>query len=498
MLLGVDVGTTGTKAVLMREDGTQIHSSYQGYELISSKPAHVEQRPEDWWQAIVCTVTECVAHLPAKEEVSAMSLSVQSGTLVPVDENFEPVTNAISWLDTRCSEEKELLTQQKGEAYFYRKTGWRLTNCYNFVQICHMRRHHPQTFQKTAYFLSVADYLVWRLTGELVIDENSAENSQLCNVQTGHWDEEILSLAGIDKTKVPPMIKSAQVVGRLTKRAAEQLRLSVNTLVVSGAQDQYCSAVSIGAFRPGDIMFSTGTSWVLVGISDKQLYDMKNYLTIGRHMVPGLYSSFAYTPAGGAALKWYRDTMWAAGCEAQSNYDAITERAGRVAPGAQGLVFLPHLGGALFPTWSVQSKGVLWGLDFVHTKAHIARAVLEGISFELLWMMQEMKHVGYEFKTMKCLGGSTRSLVWMQIVADMTGLDMQVSRCADMAPRGAAMAAGVGSGVYRDFEEAYEVSQCPVTHITPNWENYRQYQSLFDNYKNIFFHQRSLFEEQEN
>lgn len=245
-------------------------------------------------------------------------------------------------------------------------------------------------------------------------------------------------------------------------------------------------------------MFSTGTSWVLVGISDNQLYDMKNYLTIGRHMVPGLYSSFAYTPAGGAALKWYRDTMWAAGCEAQSNYDAITERAGRVAPGAQGLVFLPHLGGALFPTWSVQSKGVLWGLDFVHTKAHIARAVLEGISFELLWMMQEMKHVGYEFKTMKCLGGSTRSLVWMQIVADMTGLDMQVSRCADMAPRGAAMAAGVGSGVYRDFEEAYEVSQCPVTHITPNWENYRQYQSLFDNYKNIFFHQRSLFEEREN
>ena len=105
MLLGVDVGTTGTKAVLMREDGTQIHSSYQGYELISSKPAHVEQRPEDWWQAIVCTVTECVAHLPAKEEVFAMSLSVQSGTLVPVDENFEPVTNAISWLDTRCSVE---------------------------------------------------------------------------------------------------------------------------------------------------------------------------------------------------------------------------------------------------------------------------------------------------------------------------------------------------------------------------------------------------------
>jgi xylulokinase len=494
MLLGVDIGTTGTKAVLTYEDGKEAHSSYQGYELISPRPFHVEQSPEDWWRAMVYTVRDCAAHLPAGEKISAMCLSVQSGTLVPVDKYCRPTMNAISWLDTRGGKEHEQLVAQKGEAYFYKKTGWRLSNCYNFIQICHMRRNHPDLFEKTAYFLSVADYLTWRLTGQLVIDENSAENSQLCNVNTGQWDEDILALARINKSQLSRMIKSGQNIGTITSQAAKELGLDPKTQVISGAQDQYCSAYSVGAVHHGDVMFSTGTSWVLLGVSEKQIFDMDTYLTIGRHIIPGMYSSFAYTPAGGAAMKWYRNNMGApAPGGGLEDYDDITARAEHVPPGAQGLLFFPHLGGTLFPTWSEESRGVLWGMDFVHTKDHIARAVMEGIAFDLLWMIRSMQKVGYDFQIMKCLGGSTRSQVWMQMVSDMTGLEMSVSAYANMAPLGAAMIAGVGSGLYRDHEQAYSVFNYPQRHFYPDPARHLQYQELFEKYKEVFSLQQETF-----
>lgn len=493
MLLGVDVGTTGTKAILTWEDGRVVHSSYQGYELISPKMSHVEQSPEDWWRAIISSVRECVAHVPSSERITAMCLSVQSGTLVLVDKNYQPTMNAISWLDTRGAKAHKSLLTLKGEHYFYERTGWRLSNCYNFIQICHLRQHEPDIFDKTAYFLSVSDYLNHRLTGELVIDENSAENSQLLNIGTREWDDEILNLAGIDKDRISRTIMSGILIGTLTQEAADELNLDTKTQVISGAQDQYCSAISAGAICPGDIMFSTGTSWVLLGVSGQQIYDKNTFLTIRRHIIPGLFSSFAYTPAGGAALKWYRDNMGASKEGNQENYDDITARAEHITPGSQGLLFFPHLGGTLFPTWSEKSRGLLWGLDFSHTKDHIARAVMEGIAFDLLWMVRSMQTTGYDFQVMKCLGGSTRSQVWMQMVSDMTGLVMVVSDYANMAPLGAVMLASVGSGLYKNYEEVYSAFNYPVRKFYPNYSRYQQYQEIFSRYREVFELQQNLF-----
>lgn len=494
MLLGIDIGTTGTKTILTHDDGKILYSAYQTYDLISPEPSHVEQSPEDWWQAIVATVNKCTSQLISPDEINALCLSVQSGTLVPVNKEIQPVCNAISWLDTRGINEQKNLLSHKGESYFYQKTGWKLSNCYNFIQICHMRTARPDLFEKSAYFLSVADYLTYRLTGILVIDENSAENSQLCNVSTGQWDDDILQLAGIDQSRVSPMIKSGQYIGTLTPQAARELGLSPHTKVISGAQDQYCSAISVGATQPGDVMFSTGTSWVLLGLSDRQIYDTETYLTIGRHIIPDVYSSFAYTPAGGAAMKWYRDNMGICSPqEGAESYDQITNRAAAISPGADGLFFFPHLGGTLFPTWSPHSRGVLWGMDFSHSRAHIARAVMEGIAFDLLLIIRSMQKTGYNFQIMKCLGGATRSPLWMQMVSDMTGLEMSVSGYADMAPLGAAMIAGVGSGIYNSYTEAYEAFNPAQKHIYPDSSRNLQYQDLFEKYCGLFQDIKSAF-----
>ncbi len=494
MLLGVDVGTTGTKAVLTTEDGAILHTSYQGYPLISPSSSHVEQDSNVWWQAVTDTVRNCAAQLPTNERITALCLSVQGGTLVPADRQGRPVANAISWLDTRAVKEHADLIAEKGELFFYQKTGWRLSNCYNFVQILHMRRQSPELFAKTAYFLTVADYLHWRLTGWMVTDANSTGNSQLCNVATGDWDDDILALAQIDRSQLAEMVPTGVVIGTLTKAAAQALSLDTKVLVVSGAQDQYCSAISIGAFHPGDVMFSTGTSWVLLGVAQKMIYDTKHYLTIGRSILPGLYSGFAYTPAGGAAMQWYHDNMGrpsAIGASIES-FDEITARASKISPGADGLFFFPHFAGTLFPTWRPKAKGLLCGLDFIHTQDHIARAMMEGIAFELLWMARAMQDVGYDFQVMHCLGGSTRSDVWMQMVCDMTGLEMKISTHADMAPLGAAMIAAVGSGVYTSYQEAFAQSYCRQRTLTPNAAMHREYASLFEQYRSLFQKQQDM------
>lgn len=496
MLLGIDVGTTGTKSVLVREDGTICHSSYQGYGLISPMPSHVEQNPEDWWNAVKYTVRECAANVPAGEKITALCASVQSGTVVPVDAQLRPVGNAISWLDTRATDTYRWLIEQKGEEYFYRKTGWRLNSCFNFVQICHMRRENPELYNRAAYFMSVADFLTHRLTGRFVIDNNSIWNAQLSNVETGEWDDDILALAGIDRSRVAELVPCASVVGNLTREAADALGLDTDVKVVSGAQDQYCSTVGIGALHDGDVMFSTGTSWVVLGVSKKIVYDTKNYLTLGGHVVPDLYSSFAYTPAGGAGLKWFRDCMGkpsGAGTGVES-YDEITSRAAKIKPGADGLFFLPHLGGTLFPTWEAHSRGTLWGMDFAHNHDHVARAILEGISFDLLWMIRGMQEAGYNPRVLKSLGGSTRSNVWMQMVSDMTGMEMQVSDFPDMAPMGAAMMASVATGIYRDFAEARQAFNVPTRGFEPNMAVHDVYQDIFERYKELFFLQRDAYQ----
>lgn len=487
MLLGVDVGTTGTKAVLLTPEGKILHTSYQSYPLISPRPSCVEQDPTCWWRAVVDTVRDCVRHMPMGQNVASMSLSVQSGTLVPVDCDMQPVGNAISWLDTRAGKECAEFIGQNGERFYYQKTGWRLSNCYNFIQIVHMKNQEPEKFKRVKYFLTVADYLNYQLTGRIVTDENSIGNSQLCSVETGTWDETILQLAGINREMLAETVQTGTQIGHLTNAAAEKLSLNTNVMVVAGAQDQYCSAISVGAFHAGDIMFSTGTSWVLLGIADRIVYDVNNYLTVGRHIIPKLYSGFAYTPAGGAAMKWYRDNMGKMTASASvESFDQITARAANVLPGANGLFFFPHFAGTLFPTWHPEAKGVLWGLDFIHNQDHIARAIMEGIAFELLWMTEAMQRAGYEFHLMRCLGGSTRSDVWMQIVCDMTGLRMVVSEHADMAPMGAAMIAGVGIGIYADYCEAYELLKSSERVFVPNMENHKRYQEIFKKYRSVF------------
>ena len=298
MLLGIDVGTTGTKSILLDGEGRIVCSSYKKYSRSCTENGHVEQDAEDWWKALSYTVRECTKVLDSKDEVKAISLSTQGGSMVPVDADGDPLANAVTWMDTRGAEQHEALLKLNGEDFYYLRSGWRLSNSFNLIQIVWLRDNVPKVFEKAAKFLSTIDFINRRLTGEFRIDPTSAGMTQLFNIIEHKWDERILALAGLSTERLPEITNSGEVVGTLSRNAALELGLSKTVRVVSGGHDQYCAALGAGAIDTGDVLLSTGTSWVILAVADHPVLNTAFYPAPGQHVVGGRWGVISYTPAG--------------------------------------------------------------------------------------------------------------------------------------------------------------------------------------------------------
>ncbi len=482
MILGIDIGTTGTKTILLDNKGVIIHYSYEGYACIYPRPNYVEQSMDGILSAMIKTVRNCSNYIPKGDGVEAMCVSVQSGTMIPVKPNGEFFGNAISWLDTRCEKESTELIEKYGESFFYRKTGWKLGPSFNFIQIYKMCRDMPEETRDLT-FCNVSDCIMHLLVGEYYTDINSAGNLQLLNVEAGVWDADLLDMAGIRKEQLGELVPSGAYVGVIKADAARLLGLKEGIKVYAGAQDQYCTAVGAGVHHPGDAMLSTGTSWVLMNITSKPMFDENTYPAVAKHIVGDTYASFVYTPAGGSAFKWLKNNVLAPlGAAEAISYDELTEIAEDIAPGAEHLMFLPYLGGTLYPSWNSSMKGMFHGLDFSHDRRHLTRAVLEGVAFELNLMIKGLQEQGLALEKLSALGGATRSDLWMQIVADITNLPIMASSVADVAPIGAAVMAAVGSGMYHSYGEACQAFQCLSggRSIEPDLAMHEIYQEIYE------------------
>ncbi len=483
MILGIDIGTTGTKTILLSNDGKIVHYSYQGYACSYPQPGYVEQDITVLMDAVIQTVRACTEKVPANDAVEAMCVSVQSGTLVPLHKDGTPFGNAISWLDTRCDKECRDLLAQYGEDIFYRKTGWKLSPSFNFIQICKLRRDMPEQ-TKDLIFANVSDCVTNLLVGEYYTDVNSAGNLQLLNVEKGEWDDELLEIAGIEKSQLGTLVPCGAFLGYVRPDTAKLLGLGDKVRVYAGAQDQYCAAVGAGVHEPGDAMLSTGTSWVLMNITKDAMFESKSYPAVAKHIVGSNYASFVYTPAGGSAFKWLKNSVLTDPAHAeQTSYDSLTEIAQNIPAGSDGLMFHPYLGGTLYPTWS-SMRGTFHGLDFAHGRGHMVRAVLEGVAYEFNLMVQTLRQQGLAFDKLTALGGATRSPLWMQTVSDITGLPLRTSDVADIAPIGAAIIAAVGAGMYSNYREACNtfVSLAEHKEYTPNPANREGYRAGFEKY----------------
>lgn len=479
-LLGIDVGTTGTKTILFSTERGMIAGDYMAYGLKAPQVGYSEQDARDWWRAVVKTVRTVCGELKNPEQVEAISLSLQGGTMVPVDKDLEPLRPAIVWNDGRCRQEAEDFAWEFGEKYFYEKCGWGLSNGLNALEILWLSRHEPEVFEKAAYFLSVPDYVSAKMTGIPAVDLSDAGINQLADIQKGIYDSKILKFIGIREEQLGKIVHSGEVIGPLTREAALELGLTEHTVLVAGAHDQYAVAVGAGCNQAGDILIGTGTAWVVTALSKE--IDFTNGFSQSASAVRGLWGSLVSMTTGGVCLEWFRKNLALGEQEEPLSYERINDMAEKSGTGARGVTFYPYFTGCSFPLRERTSKATLLGMDLSHDRFDVARAILEGVAFQIVWILESFREK-FPTSSLKLAGGATKSPLWCQIIADISGLPVRVPAVADLACVGAAVLAGMGSGVFGDAREGYQCLAVEEREILPDPEHVKAYARLFASYK---------------
>ena len=478
-LLGIDVGTTGTKSLLFREDGQLLGHAYRPYPMHTPQVGWSEQNAEDWWNAVVETVREICTDPEVQKNVAGISLSLQGGTTVAVDKDFNQVRPAMVWNDHRCEEQMKAYIKEVGDPEtMYRKTGWRLGKGLNANQIRWMKDNEPENFAKTAMFLSVPDYVSYKMTGIPAVDLSDGGNNQLINIRTGQYDPEILEFAGVTEDRLPNIVRSGDVIGNLTEEAAQALGLSTDTVLVAGAHDQYAVALGAGALKDGDILIGSGTCWVVTAIGDEPAFETGLAQSISA--VPGKWGSLLSLSSGGVCLEWWRRNLTVAPDGSLLPFDVINEEVAKRKAAEDGLFFYPFSGNAA--PGRKFSKASFIGLDLSHDRFDIARAIMEGVAFQALWMMESFKTKPSK-EGLKLAGGASKSALWCQMVADIANLPVRIPEVADLACVGAAIMAGTGCGIYPNVEEGYKRLAVRERVIYPDPANAAKYAPLYEAYK---------------
>ncbi|HGE69905.1 TPA: hypothetical protein ENX78_03660 [Candidatus Poribacteria bacterium] len=481
LLLGLDVGTTATKSLLIDIKGNIIASSSYNYSLITPQKDFVEQNPEDLWQGVIATTRNVLDHTNSGDKILAISFSTQGGTLIPVDGKFNPVYNAISWMDHRAYKQANEMRETLGDEKVYKKTGWAIYDGLPWLNIIWLRENMPDVFISTKYFMFVNDFIIHRLTGQMCMDPSNAGITQLFDIKTCQWDKDMLDLSGITADQLSPVQKSGFVVGELTQKASAEVGLPKETLIINGAHDQYCAALGSGVINPGDVMLSCGTAWVILGVMDKLNFDEKMRLSISPHIVKDRWGALKSMGAVGSCMEWFLDNIWCRGDREKDIYDRLNVSASESQVGSKGLIFFPSSGG-----YGHGTRGGFIGLSISNSIGDMARAIMEGITFDLRWTLEEVNDAGIETDVLRMVGGSASSPVWTKIVADVTNIPVILPSVTQSASYGSALLAGIGCGVFDSPDSACQVLSKNERFIEPDKENVVIYDRQFSIYKRAF------------
>ena len=451
LLLGIDVSTTATKALLVDERGSVVGVAASEYDLSTPKPLWAEQDPELWWTAAVAAIRDVLASSGASPEaVAAVGLTGQMHGLVLLDEAGAVLRPAILWNDQRAAAQCDAMRDRLGLEELVRITGNDAFPGFTAPKLLWVRQHEPEVYARVRQVLLPKDYVRFRLTGEYATDRAGAGGTLLLDLETRDWSRELLEAFDIPPEWLPPTHEGTEVTGRLSAAAAELTGLAAGTPVVGGGGDQAAQAVGVGAVTPGVVALTLGTSGVVFASSDRPLVDPRGRLHAFPHALPGRWHVMGVMLSAAGSLRWYKDTL-----AGEVEYDALLKTAGRVEPGAEGLFFLPYLSGERTPHADPFARGAFVGLTLKHRRRHLTRAVLEGVAFGLRDNLALMAEVGLgTVGQVRVSGGGARSPVWRQILADVLGVDLVSVETGEGAALGAALLAGVGGGLWPSVEEA--------------------------------------------
>lgn len=501
-LIGIDVGTSATKTVLFDELGNVVTSASQEYPLYQPRNGWAEQKAEDWAHAVLDTVRKVVQESGvAAADVKGIGISGQMHGLVMLDGDGKVLRPSIIWCDQRTGAEVEdMLRIMPRERWIEITANPPLTG-WTAAKILWVRKNEPEVYGKCRHILLPKDYIRYVLTGEFATEVSDASGMQLLDVPNRCWSEEVLEKLSIDRALLGQVYESCQVTGTLLPSVAETLGLSVETKVVGGAGDNAAAAVGTGIVRDGTAFTTIGTSGVVFAHSSKVLIDPKGRVHTCCCAVPGSWHLMGVTQGAGLSLKWFKDEFcqeYVAAAEAQGCdvYDLINQDIEKIPVGSDKLIYLPYLMGERTPHLDPDCRGVFFGLSAIHTKKHLIRAVMEGVSYSLCDCNEILQELGLEVRQMMACGGGGKSPIWRQMLADLYQCTVKTVKQQEGPALGVAILAGVGCGLYPGVEEACGRMIQEKNSTEPNQEHakvYRCYHALYqklyaslkENYKEL-------------
>jgi xylulokinase len=489
-VIGCDIGSQGAKATLLSTTGQLIGEAYEGYPIDYPHPLWAQQPVERWLNTLVLSLRRLLSESGASaRNVRALSLAAQVDGVIPIDADGQPLYPAIIWMDRRAGAQCEYVRQSLDDEQIFQLTGLNLDPSHVAPKIRWLADQQPVVYERTAHFLLPGSYIGYVLTGELGVDYSNASSTLLLDVKTKAWSTIMGNAFDIDLNKLAPLGAATATLGKLRPNMAEKLGLNIDTLVMVGCGDEHAACLGAGVIKPGIVGDIAGTAEPICTASSEPALDPARLVETHCHADPELWLLENPGFVSGGNYRWFRDQFTEG-----KTYAALDSEAAQVAAGADGLIFLPCLMGALAPTWNDAARGTYTGFTLAHTRGHFIRALLEGSAYAVRDIIKQMQVAGIELRELRVMSGGAKSQLWNQIKADVTGLQVKVPEITETTALGAAFLALVGIGAYGTLTEASEHIVKIRKHIEPDPASSSRYAEAYERYRQTYFAMLPVFE----
>lgn len=481
--LGIDTSTTSSKALIIDQSGKVIAVASSPHTLQTPKPLWSEQNPEEWWGAVSASIKSALEKAGITgDQITSVGLTGQMHGLVLLDDTGKVLRPAILWNDQRTQNQCDEIHQRIGKEKFIQISGNVALTGFTAPKILWVKENEPQVFAKAKHVLLPKDYVRYRLTNEYAMDKADGAGTVLFDLRARDWSEEILAALDIPRSWMPKTFEGTQTTGFVTAEAAKLTGLKAGTPVVAGGGDQAAGAVGMGAVEAGVVSLTVGTSGVIFATTPSALIEPDGRLHAFCHAVPGMWHFMGVMLSAAGSLQWYHDTL-----APDTSFDELTNEAASIPAGSEGLQFLPYLSGERTPYPDPLARGAFIGLTLRHTRAHLTRAVLEGVAFGLKDSFTLIQNAGLGTITqIRASGGGVKSVLWRQILASVLNADLVTVNTAEGGAYGAALLAGVGTGAWSDVVSACKTCIKITGSTSPEPEQVAVYARAYEIYRNLY------------
>lgn len=490
LLLGIDIGTSACKVAIFDLQGKVVAQATKEYKVYYPLPSYVEQNPNEWWESICIAIKETIAYARIdSKQIAGIGIDGQSWSAIPVDKQGKVLHNTPIWMDTRASDICRETVNRVGFDKIFNLSGNSFEPTYSTPKILWFQQNMPEIYQKTYKFLQSNSFIAFKLTGEMTQDISQGYGIHSFNMKTGKWDDNFCEELGFSRDKLPEIYQCHGVVGEVTGEAAIKTGLAIGTPVVAGGLDACCGTLGAGVLKVGQTQEQGGQAGGMSICVDSAIAHPK--LILGFHVVPDLWLLQGGTVGGGGAIKWFKQELGAfeeaaALAQGSNAFKIMDDEAEKIPAGSEGLIFLPYMVGERSPIWDKNAKGVFFGLGYNKTRGHMIRSIMEGCAFALQHNLKTAEETGVQINELVAMGGAANSRLWTQMKADITGKIIRVPTSDTATTLGAAILAGVGTGLYKSFNQAVKDTITITRTHEPDMKAHKAYIHNYEIYLEIY------------